>query len=372
MSASTETDTVTGRTSSNTWHFTFDLRTTASALAIIDSEFRRNSLGKARIVSFSTDSTVLTRGNDVSQLSLVSESLCDRGYVAIHGYISGDQMRLATVQNWLRHTDIRNLEVTRIRDRFNAPLIIRFLDDSALPAAGESAGGRRLRVDTVNPSGAPRERRGAPRRNVQVECEVGVGSAPMPAVRPPPLSPPPPPPPPPLPPAATDPVAGGAASGGGGAGADSSARLGDGEAGAGGPPAAADGGENAAPPPATTDPGPKAGGAVYGGGGGAGADSSATEPRPGDSDGEAGGPPAAADGGVDDSDTLDTSGWEPMSPKTYQEHYKYHLRMARRERAGKDPDADSTDDDSEAPGLGGAGGTGVEAGAWTRCCGGSS
>ena len=80
------------------------------------------------------------------------------------------------------------------------------------------------------------------------------------------------------------------------------------------------------------------------------------------SDGEAGGPPAAADGGVDDSDTLDTSGWEPMSPKTYQEHYKYHLRMARRERAGKDPDADSTDDDSEAPGLGGAGGTGVEAG----------
>ena len=272
VSASTGTDTVTGRTSSNTWHFTFDLQTTASAYAIIDSDFRRKSLGKARIVSFSTDSTVLTRGNDVSQLSLVSESLCDRGYVAIHGYISGDQMRLATVQNWLRHTDIRNLEVTRIRDRFNAPLIIRFLDDSALPAAGESAGGRRLRVDTVNPSGAPRERRGTPRRNVQVECEVGVGSAPMPAVRPPPLSPPPPPPPPPLPPAATDPVAGGAASGGGGAGADSSARLGDGEAGAGGPPAAADGGENAAPPPATADPGPKAGGAVYGGGGGAGAE----------------------------------------------------------------------------------------------------
>jgi hypothetical protein len=152
---------------SNMWYFTFELLATASASAtsIIDSEYRRTKISTAQIVSFSMDTTVDS----------------DQEYVDICGYISSGQMRRGT---WLKHTDIRILELVHIHDRFNDRLIIQFLHNSALPDSGESAvQGRRLSVDTMAPSDATRQRRGGRKRTKSHECEVGPGAG---SVAPPP------------------------------------------------------------------------------------------------------------------------------------------------------------------------------------------
>ncbi len=119
---------------------------------------------------------------------------------------------------------------------------------------------------------------------------------------------------------------------------------------AGGPAAAADGcwpepaaagcGENTVPPP----PPAAAGGGV--GQHAAGLEAE-TAGRP------------AADGGEDEP-PIDTSTWEPSSPDSRNFQILYFRRLLRREKAQKDPYADSTDDD-EAPGLDGASGTAGEA-----------
>ena len=72
-------------------------------------------------------------------------------------------MRKKSVQNWLTHSDsaISNLQLHPISDRFNDPRIRSFLEESDLPDAGGSAMlGRRLRLDTMAASSAPRGARG--------------------------------------------------------------------------------------------------------------------------------------------------------------------------------------------------------------------
>ncbi len=81
------------------------------------------------------------------------------------------------MQNWPLHPDIRNVRLTRIHYPFKDPSIRQFLADSVLPSTGQSAGGRRLRVDTVGPSCAPQARQGGTERKIPLEGEVGARCA---------------------------------------------------------------------------------------------------------------------------------------------------------------------------------------------------
>jgi hypothetical protein len=321
------------------------------------SSFRLSNLTKALIISFS--------------FADGSPDIC--------GLISGGNMWQVTVQKWLALSGIAisNPQLHPIGDRFKDPLIRSFLEDSELPAAGESSLlGRRLRLDTMAPSGKQQAKKTGrpPKRDAR--------QAPAPAVVPAPdgtSAPPPPARPSPLtaggdalplsngpwPPALLPQLAANWPPPGGwpgGHGLPSWSRLpayfpaamtgsGNSEAGsAGGPAAAADGcwpepaaagsGENTVPPPP-----PAAAG------GGVGQHTAGLEA-------ETAGRPAG-DGGEYEP-PIDTSTWEPSSPDSRDFQLLYFRRILRREKAQKDPYADSTDDD-EAPGLDGASGTAGEA-----------
>jgi hypothetical protein len=157
-----------------TWYLEFDLNTVLQAgedgvsgvvsqlEALESSPYRRGNLSTASVISFSVDADS----------------------ARIRGFISGGTMYESSVRKWLTNPEISNLELHPISDRFHDPLIESFLLDSALP--GESAiQGRRLRVDTMQASDAPRKRAGGrpPKRPIPVippECEVGAGSVPSP------------------------------------------------------------------------------------------------------------------------------------------------------------------------------------------------
>ena len=138
-----------------TWYFTFDLQASDAGVesqleAFESSPFRRNSLKTASIISFS-------RSAD--------------GSPDIRGFISGKTMWQSTVQAWLTDPALSKLQLRPISDRFNDEFIVSFLADSELP-------GRRIRMDTMNPSGAPRVRGGGrPRTRPLVGCEVGATCA---------------------------------------------------------------------------------------------------------------------------------------------------------------------------------------------------
>jgi hypothetical protein len=68
--------------------------------------FEKHKLGKATINSFSFD----TLGSCVSFVNGVAFS-------HIGGFISGARMRCGTVQDWLAHNDIFNLELTPIANQ---------------------------------------------------------------------------------------------------------------------------------------------------------------------------------------------------------------------------------------------------------------
>ena len=158
----------------NTWYLEFDLNTVLQAgedgvsgvvsqlEALESSPYRRGNLSTASVISFSVDADS----------------------ARIRGFISGGTMYESSVITWLTNPKISNLELHPISDRFHDPFIESFLLDSALP--GESAiQGRRLRVDTMQASDAPRKRAGGrpPKRPIPVippECEVGAGSVPSP------------------------------------------------------------------------------------------------------------------------------------------------------------------------------------------------
>ena len=126
-------------------------------------------MGKAKINSFSIDTLS-------SSVTLVNGVSCSH----ILGFISGPsgaQMRCGTVQDWLTHEDIFDLELTPIANRDTNKKILRFLRESALAddpahAAGENR--PRLRVDLLEASagaatrgkstGRPLKNPGAPPR----------------------------------------------------------------------------------------------------------------------------------------------------------------------------------------------------------------
>jgi hypothetical protein len=141
-----------------TWYFTFNLQAcegnvTSQLRAFESSDIRRKSLGGASILSFSTSAD---------------------GSPDIRGFISGKYMRKGLVTRWLTHRShsrISDLQLTGIGSRFASLEIARFLSDSDLLVAGESSvQGRRLRLDTMEASGAPPEKRGRKRKG-------GTGSA---------------------------------------------------------------------------------------------------------------------------------------------------------------------------------------------------
>jgi hypothetical protein len=77
-----------------------------------------------------------------------------------------------SVQTWLTHSAISNLQLHSISDRFYDPRIRSFLEESDLLDAGGSAmARRRLRLDTMAASGAPHGARsgGCPRLRPMVE-----------------------------------------------------------------------------------------------------------------------------------------------------------------------------------------------------------
>ncbi len=127
----------------STWYFTFDLQASEAGVAsqleaFKSSPFRTHRLKTASIISFS-------RSAD--------------GSPDIRGFISGKTMWQSTVQAWLTNSALSNLQLHPISDRIDDRFIVLFLADSELPAAGESAmQGPRIRMDTLNPSGAPRVR----------------------------------------------------------------------------------------------------------------------------------------------------------------------------------------------------------------------
>ena len=77
---------------------------------VLDSErcrlFRKTKLGKATINSYLLD----TLRSSVSLVNGVS-------FLHIVGFISGARMRCGTVQDWLAHNDIFNLELTPIANQ---------------------------------------------------------------------------------------------------------------------------------------------------------------------------------------------------------------------------------------------------------------
>ena len=126
---------------SSTWYFTFDLRTsgttTSASLAateILDSDLRKKLFPTAQTVSFSIDSTVSISGNNVVGSSVPSCEFDNQGDygdnsrdvqqfqpdIAIRGFITGRSMRCSAVDKCLKHADVKNLELTRIHDRFGA------------------------------------------------------------------------------------------------------------------------------------------------------------------------------------------------------------------------------------------------------------
>jgi hypothetical protein len=125
-----------------TWYFTFDMQASeagvASQLKAFEfSPFRRSNLTAASLISFSfTD-----------------------GSPEIRGYTSGGNMWQKSVQTWLTNSGlaISNLKLHRISNRSKDTQIKSFLEESDLPDAGGSVmPGRRLRLDTMAASGAPR------------------------------------------------------------------------------------------------------------------------------------------------------------------------------------------------------------------------
>ena len=99
----------------------------------------------------------------------------------IYGFISTEkQMWDSVVQDWLRHPDIFNLELTAIPRRHNHQKIKDFLADSRLADEGDdNAGipGVRLRIDLCKPSGAPRAHKGGrPKKPVP----ASIGQPPLP------------------------------------------------------------------------------------------------------------------------------------------------------------------------------------------------
>ena len=140
------------------WFFTFNLQSCEGNVASLlrafeSSDFRRENLGGASILSFSTSAD---------------------GSPDIRGFISGKYMRKGLVTRWLNHPShprISDLQLTGIGSRSASLEIARFLSESDLLAAGESpVQGRRLRVDTMEASGAPPEKRGRKQKG-------GAGSA---------------------------------------------------------------------------------------------------------------------------------------------------------------------------------------------------
>ena len=123
----------------NTWYFAFNLQASLASEAGVASQlesvaqYRKQALTTASIISFS---------------SSAEES------PEIRGFIYGTSMWQRTVQTWLTHSTISNLQLHPISDRFNDPKIRSFLTDSMPPL------GLRLRVDTMGPSDAPRVRSG--------------------------------------------------------------------------------------------------------------------------------------------------------------------------------------------------------------------
>ena len=133
--------------SSRIWYFTFNLgareRDVVSQLRGFEStQYRRDYLKDASSLSFSASVD---------------------GSPDIRGFISGaNEKRQQFISRWLTHAsnpDIIDLQLTRITGLFNSKLIAEFLDESALPAEGGSVQGSRegcrIRVDTLNASGAP-------------------------------------------------------------------------------------------------------------------------------------------------------------------------------------------------------------------------
>jgi hypothetical protein len=142
----------------NTWYFAFDPQARLPSEAgvafqlesLAYSQYRKQALTKASIISFSSS----------------AES------PEIRGFISGKSMWPKTVQTWLTSSEISNLQLHPIADRFNDPKILSFLADSTLPV------GLRLRVDTMDPSDAAKVRAGSPGMG-----SPGVGNRGRPADR---------------------------------------------------------------------------------------------------------------------------------------------------------------------------------------------
>ena len=148
--------------SSRIWYFTFNLRArerdVVSQLRGFEStRYRRDYLKDASILSFSASAD---------------------GSPDIRGFISGaNEKRQQFISRWLTHSsnpNISDLQLTRINGLFKSKLIAEFLDESALPAEGGSVQGSRegcrIRVDTLNASGAPPGKPGRKRKG-------GAGSA---------------------------------------------------------------------------------------------------------------------------------------------------------------------------------------------------
>ena len=147
----------------NTWYFTFDLQARLPSEAgvalqlesqiqsLAYSQYRKQALTKVSIISFS---------------SSADES------PEIRGFISGKQMWRKTVQTWLTSSEISNLQLHPIADRFHDPKILSFLADSTLPM------GLRLRVDAMDPSDAPRVRAGGRPRKTPGERPTSGAAGP--------------------------------------------------------------------------------------------------------------------------------------------------------------------------------------------------
>ena len=142
-----------------TWFFTFNLQAcegnvTSLLKAFESSDIRKQLLKAASILSFSTSAD---------------------GSPDIRGFICARQnMRKRLVIRWLTHPShprISDLQLTGIQSRSASLEIARFLSESNLLGAGESpVQGRRLRVDTMEASGAPVDKGGRKRKG-------GAGSA---------------------------------------------------------------------------------------------------------------------------------------------------------------------------------------------------
>jgi hypothetical protein len=137
---------------SNARHFSFHLSVAQHSNIPCIMHNARHPFPAAKIISYATED-----GDAV---------------IKVTGLVAGDQMRGSCVRRYLCHSEICNLQLTRIvGDRSKHPLIQAFLslpaaEDSACANGGQSpptAPGHKLSVDLRQASNAPPAKGGRPR-----------------------------------------------------------------------------------------------------------------------------------------------------------------------------------------------------------------